>query len=253
MDYPVALEIPKPVENPKVQYVLSENTDFPKNHIGLSIGPSNFKKNEDSLELLGRNNVGGENRYTKTSGRFLLFYERDFSNKYTLGIAAGAEKGGGAEYDNGARTLSINPKPITATFYLMRNFSRHFGLYAGGGVDSTSFVVDDPGNIAGISGGNAPFKGKETTAHAEAGMVFSLKNLSLRFSLRRIFSGNSGDITTNLSNGTNQGKYKLIVKNNKTLGAIPVGQSLASNEKPFKIDFGGTAAAVAFSYSFANW
>ncbi len=66
---------PEPIATPKLAAEIlvkpaAENNYFPKNHIGLSIGPSNFKKNEDSLELLKSANPGSGVTYTKTSGRF---------------------------------------------------------------------------------------------------------------------------------------------------------------------------------------
>ncbi len=170
-----------------------------------------------------------------------------------MGLAGGMAKGGDSGYENSGVTVSIKPKPVEATLYLMRNFGRHFGLYLGGGPDPVAYIAEVSGTMAGLTFGQLPFKGKVSAAHAEAGMVFAIKNLSLRFSVRRIFSGDSGEISGNVNGVPGPGKYKLIVKNDKTLDLKPVGQSLAANEKPFKLDFGGTAAAVSLSYSFANW
>ncbi len=80
-------------------------------------------------------------------------------------------------------------------------------------------------------------------------MALSAGNFSLRFSFRKILAGKSGELTT-IVNGA---KYRLTVKNDKTLSYKPEGQPLGANEQLYKADFGGTAAAVALVYSFANW
>ena len=100
---------PKPIEPLVVQPAPRETAAFSRNHIGLSAGPSNFTKNKDSLEMLQQGNSGSQITYTKTSGRFQLFYERDLSKKYTLGLSGEFEKGGGAKWDNNG-TLSVDPK-----------------------------------------------------------------------------------------------------------------------------------------------
>lgn len=242
------VEQPKPVEKLVAQPAPRETAAFSRNHIGLSAGPSNFTKNKDSLEMLQQNNANSQITYTKTSGRFQLFYERDLSEKYTLGLSGEFEKGGGATWDNTGRTLSVDPKHKVANVYLRRNFGRHFGLYLGGGADMMSLHVVDQTNMAGV-GGNVLFKSDMTTAHAEAGVALSAGDFSLRFSFRKILNAESSELTTTV----NGSKSRLIIKNGKTLGAKAVGQSLGANEQLYKADLGGTAAAVSLTYSFANW
>ncbi len=240
-------EQPKPVEPPAVRPSPRETTAFARNHIGLSVGPSNFTKNKDSLEMLQQGNPGSQITYTKTSGRFQLFYERDLSKKYTLGLSGEFEKGGGAKWDNNG-TLSVDPKHKAANVYLRRNFGRHFGLYLGGGADMVSLHVVDQANMAGV-GGNVLFKSDVTVPHAEAGVALSAGNFSLRFSLRKILAAESSGLTTTV----NGSKARLIIKNGKTLSTKAVGQPLGANEQLYKADLGGTAAAVSLVYSFANW
>lgn len=238
---------PKPVEPPAVQPALRETTVFARNHIGLAMGPSNFTKNKDSLEMLQQGNPGSQITYTKTSGRFQLFYEKDLSKKYTLGLSGELEKGGGAKWDNNG-TISVDPKHKVANVYLRRNFGRHFGLYLGGGADMMSLHVVDLGNMAGV-GDNVLFKSDMTIPHAEAGVALSAGNFSLRFSFRKILAAESKELTTTV----NGSRYRLIIKNGKTLGTKAEGQSLGANEQFYKADLGGTAAAVSLTYSFANW
>jgi len=242
---PAPVEPPKPVEKADAR----EKSAFPRNHIGLSLGMSSLTKNEDSLEMLQQFNAGSQITYTKESGRFQLFYERGLSEKYTLGFAAELSKGSGNTYDKNGRTLNITPSPKVANIYVMRNFGRHFGLYLGGGADLISFTIDDQSDMAGIGFGHEPFKGEVTAAHAEAGMAFSAGDFSLRFSLRKILAAETSDITTTV----NGSKCRLTVKNGSTLSYKIEGQSLAANEQYYKADFGGTAAAVSLTYSFANW
>ncbi len=242
------VEQPKPVEPPAVQPAPRETAALYKNHIGLSAGPSNFTKNKDSLELLQQSNPNSQITYTKTSGRFQLFYERDLSSKYTLGLSGEFEKGGGAKWDNNGRTLSVDPKHKVANIYIRRNFGRHFGLYLGGGADMMSLHVVDLGNMAGV-GDNVLFKSDVTVPHAEAGVALSAGNFSLRFSLRKILAAESGELTTTV----NGSKTRLTIKNGKTLGTKAEGQPLGANEQLYKADLGGTAAAVSLTYSFANW
>ena len=242
-----ALEIPKPIGKPAARSELGENKVFPKNHIGLSMGPSNFTKNKDSLEMLQQGNPGSQITYTKTSGRFQLFYERDLSEKYTLGLSGEFEKGGGAKWDNNG-TLSLDSKHKVANVYLRRNFGRHFGLYLGGGADMMSLHVVDQANMTGI-GGNVLFKSDMTVPHVEAGVALSTGNFSLRFSLRKILAGESKELTTTV----NGSRYRLTLRNGKTLSTKAEGQPLGANEQLYKADSGGTAAAVSLTYSFANW
>ncbi len=244
---PELVEQPKPVERPVFQPVPRETTSFAWNHIGLSLGPSNFTKNKDSLEMLQQWNPGSQITYTKTSGRFQLFYERDLSKNYTLGLSGEFEKGGGAKWDNNG-TLSVEPKHKAANVYLRRNFGRHFGLYLGGGADMVSLHVVDLGNMAGV-GYNVLFKSDVTVPHAEAGVALSAGNLSLRFSLRKMLAAESSELATTV----NGSKTRLIIKNRKTLSTKAVGQPLEANEQLYKADLGGTAAAVSLTYSFANW
>ena len=199
--------------------------------------------------MLQQGNPGSQITYTKTSGRFQLFYERDLSKKYTLGLSGELMKGGGAKWDNNGRTLSVDPKNMAVNVYVRRNFGRHFGLYLGGGADMMSLRVDDQTDMAGISYRHDPFKSDFTAAHAEAGVVLGTGNFSLRFSLRKILAAESGALTTIVSGS----KYRLTVKNGKTLSYKPEGQSLGANEQLYKADLGGTAAAVSLTYSFANW
>ena len=250
-----AIELPKeeakPEEPAPKQVAKSNNSQAlagSRNHFGLSAGISKLKKNEDSLELLAHNNPGGSNRYTDVSGRFQLFYERDLSARYALGIAAGMSRGGDASYDdNSGKTLTVADKNNTVTLYVMRRFGKHFGLYLGGGMQASSFDVLDEGNMAGTASSNGGFKGEMTVPYGEAGLVLGGRHLSLRFTVRQLMSGDPGDITSTFSDGN---KYELIVKDNKTLGYKAAGAQLAANEKLFDVDLGGMAAGVSLAYSF---
>lgn len=235
----------KPVAKPQPE----EPVTFKKNHIGLSAGMSNLKKNEDSFEVLAANNSGAQVKQTKTTGRFRLFYEHYFSEKYGLGLAAGTSMGGQTMYDVGNRTLNIESNPKTATLYFIRRFGRHFSAYLGGGADRYSFELEDPSNLAGVPAGPGNFEGNITAPHGEAGLVFSAGNFSLRFSLKQTL-GEGTNETTRSSNGAD---YRLIVRNNNTLSYKASGQSLAANEKYFRTDLGGFSSAVTINYSFANW
>lgn len=244
---PEPVEQPKPVERPAVQPAPRETSAFARNHIGLSMGPSNFTKSKDSLEMLQQGNPGSQVTYAKTSGRFQLFYERDLSEKYTLGLSGEFEKGGGATWDNNG-TLSVDPKHKVANVYVRRNFGRHFGLYIGGGADMLSLHVIDRGNMAG-AGDNVLFKSDMAVPHAEAGVALSAGDFSLRFSFRKILNAESSELTASV----NGSKTRLTIKNGNTLGTKAVGQPLGANEQLYKADAGGTAAAVLLTYSFANW
>lgn len=235
----------KPVAKPQPK----EPVTFKKNHIGLSAGMSNLKKNEDSLEVLAANNSGAQVTQTKTTGRFRLFYEHYFSEKYGLGLAAGTAMGGQTMYDVGNQTLNIESNPKTATLYFIRRFGRHFSAYLGGGADMYSFELEDPSNLAGVPAGPGNFEGNMTAPHGEAGLVLSAGNFSLRFSLKQTLGEGTNEITRS-SNGTD---YRLIVRNNNTLSYKASGQSLAANEKYFRTDLGGFSSAVTINYSFANW
>ena len=240
---PAPVEPPKPVE----KAAAADQSAFPRNHIGLSLGMSNLTKNEDSLETLQRGNPGSQIKYEST-GRVRLFYERGLSTKYTLGLAAELEKGGDVKYDGPGLIFSIIPKRASGSIYVLRNFGKHFGLFLGGGADTISLYVNEgysnmPGNIS-----HPAFTSDMLTAHAEAGVALSAGNFSLRFSLRKILPTSGELITT--ANGS---KYRLIVKNSNALSYKAEGQSLAANEQYYKADFGGTAAAVSLTYSFANW
>lgn len=222
---------------------------FKKNHIGLSAGMSNLKKNEDSFNVLAANNSGAQVTHTRTTGRFRLFYEHYFSGKYGIGLAAGTGMGGQAVYDAGGRTLNIETDPKTGTLYFLRRFGRHFGIYLGGGADMYSFELEDPSNLAGVPAGAGNFKGSMVAPHGEAGLVFSVGNFSLRFSLKQTLGEGTDELIRNL----NGADYRLIVSNNNALSYKTSGQALLSNERYFKADPGGFASAVTISYSFANW
>jgi len=242
------VEQPKSVERPAVQPAPRETMDFARNHIGLSVGLSNFTKNKDSLEMLQQNNVNSQITYRKAGGQFQLFYERDLSKKYTLGLSGEFAKGSSAIWDNNGRTLLVDPKHKVANVYLRRNFGRHFGLYLGGGADMMSLHVVDQGNMTGV-GDNVLFKSDMTVPHAEAGVALSAGNFSLRFSLRKVFNAESSELTTTV----NGSKSRLIITNGKTLTTKAEGQPLGANEQLYKADSGGTAVAVSLTYSFANW
>ena len=208
-----------------------------------------WAKNKDSLEILQQFNTGSRIKRAKTSGRFQLFYERHLTGKYTLGLAAEFEKGGGVIYNESGRTLAIDPKHKVGDVYIMRNFGKYSGFYLGGGADIMSLRVEDPSDMAGVGAGHMPFKSALTAPHVEAGVAFGAKNFSLRFSLRKILAAETGEMTTTV-NGM---KHRLTVKNGKTLSNKAEGQSLDANEQLYKADFGGTAAAISLTYSFANW
>jgi len=235
----------KPVEKPQPK----EPGTFKKNHIGLSAGMSNLKKNEDSLEVLAANNSGAQITQTKTTGRFRLFYEHYFTEKYGVGLAAGIGVGGQTMYDIGNNTLNIEGNPKTATLYFLRRFGRHFSAYLGGGADMYDFTLADPSNLAGVPSGGGVFEGNMVAPHGEAGLVLSAGNFSLRLSLKQTLGEGTNEVTRN-SNGTD---YRLIVRNNNTLSYKASGQALASNEKYFRTDLGGFASAITINYSFANW
>lgn len=235
----------KPVAKPQPKVPAA----FKKNHIGLSAGMSNLKKNEDSLEVLAANNSGAQVTQTKTTGRFRLFYEHYFGDKYGIGLAAGTGVGGQTIYDVENRTLNIETSPRTATLYFLRRFGRHFSAYLGGGADMYSFEVEDPSNLAGVPAGPGNFEGSMVAPHGEAGLVISAGSFSLRLSLKQTLGEGTDDITRN-SSGTD---YRLIVRNNSTLSCKASSQALASNEKYFRTDLGGFASAITLNYSFANW
>jgi hypothetical protein len=149
-----APEQPK-ITIPAVKIQPKERTTFKKNHLGLSAGMTNLEKNEDSLNMLATN-PNAEASYTKTTGRFRIFFEHYFSEKYGLGLAVGAQKGGQSQLDLSNRTLEIEGDPKSATLYVIRRFGRHFGVYLGGGVDLTAITLDDPSNLAGVPPAREP-------------------------------------------------------------------------------------------------
>jgi len=242
---PEQLKVVKPTTKPQPK----EPSAFKRNHIGLSAGMSNLKKNEDSLEVLAAGNSGAQITQTKTTGRFRLFYEHYFSEKYGIGLAAGTGMGGQTMYDVGNRTLNIEGNPKTATLYFLRRFGRHFSAYLGGGADTYSFEVQDPSNLAGVPSGAGNFEGNTVAPHGEAGLVFSAGNFSLRLSLKQTLGEGTEDISR-ASGGT---KYRLIVRDNNTLSYRSSGQALASNEKNFRVDLGGFASAITINYAFGSW
>jgi len=240
--HPKAVE---PVEKPQPQ----EQVVFKKNHIGLSAGMSNLKKNEDSLDVLAANNSGAQIMQTKTTGRFRLFYEHYFSEKYGIGLAAGTNVGGQTMYDVGSRTLNIEGNSKTVTLYFLRRLGSYFSAYLGGGADMYSFELRDHSNLAGVPVGPGNFEGSVGSPHGEAGLAFSSGNFSLRLSLKQTLGKGTDEITRN-ANGAD---YRLIVRNNNTLSYKTSGQALAANERCFRTDLGGFASAVTLNYSFANW
>lgn len=227
-----------------------------KNHIGLTLGHSNlFSRNEDSFDALSAGYPGGAVAYDPNRGRFRIFYERTLSKKYSIGIAAGKEVGGAVEYERGGSALSLEPEMNTATLYIIRRFTRGFGLFAGAGADIYSYTISDPVMFSGNSAVHSTFQGEASGAHAEAGILLAAGNFSLRLGLKQILFGDPGDITSNFNGGGSYtpGKYRLIVKNGQTLDFKAAGQPLASNEKPFKPDLGGKAVTISLTYAFANW
>lgn len=229
---------------------------YKKNHIGLTLGHSSlFARNEDSFDALPAGYPGGSVAYDPNRGRFRLFYERALSEKYSIGIAAGKEMGGSVEYEKNGSTLSLEPEMNTATLYVIRRFTRGFGLFAGAGADMYSYTISDPVVFSGNNAVHSTFQGEASGAHAEAGILLSAGNFSLRLGLKQILFGDPGDITSNFTGGGSYtpGKYRLIVKNAQTLDFKAAGQPLASNEKPFKPDLGGKAVTVSLTYAFANW
>lgn len=246
---PVAAPIPEPAKSRKAEPRQPKTKPaFKRNHIGLAAGMTNLEKNEDSLDMLATN-PNAEASYTKTTGRFRLFFEHYFSEKYGLGLAVGAQKGGQSQLDLSNRTLEIEGDPKSATLYVIRSFGRHFGVYLGGGVDLTAITLDDPSNLAGVPSGAGAFEGEITAPHAEAGLIFSAGNFSLRFSLKEIM----GEGTDELTRGANGPKYLLITRNNNSVSYKYSGQSLGPNEEYFKVDMGGFASAVTINYAFGNW
>lgn len=227
-----------------------------KNHVGLTLGHSSlFARNEDSFDALPAGYPGGSVAYDPNRGRFRLFYERVLSEKYSIGIAAGKEMGGSVEYEKNGSTLSLEPEMNTATLYVIRRFTRGFGLFAGAGADTYSYTISDPVVFSGNNAVHSTFQGEASGAHAEAGILLAAGNFSLRLGLKQILFGDPGDITSNFTGGGSYtpGKYRLIVKNGQTLDFKAAGQPLASNEKPFKPDLGGKAVTVSLTYAFANW
>ena len=246
---PVVAPIPEPVKSRKTEPKQHKaKAAFKRNHIGLSAGMTNLEKNEDSLDMLATN-PNAEASYTKTTGRFRLFFEHYFSEKYGLGLAVGAQKGAQSQLDLTNRTLEIEGDPKSATLYVICRFGRHFGVYLGGGVDLTTITLDDPSNLAGVPSGAGVFEGQITAPHAEAGLIFSAGNFSLRFSLKEIM----GEGTDELTRGANGPKYLLITRNNNSVSYKYSGQSLGPNEEYFKVDMGGFASAVTLNYAFGNW
>ncbi len=222
---------------------------FRRNYLGLSLGVGDLKKNEDSLDTLAANNSGATITQSKATGRFRLFYEHYFSESYGIGAMAGVSKGGQIVYDVSGRTLNIDADPKTATLYLIRRFGRHFGLYLGGGADFYSITVADYGNLSGFPASSGNFQGSLTAPHGEAGLMLTAGGFSLRFTLKQAF----GSGTDELTRSYNGAKYRLIVKDAKTLSYKPTGQPLASNEKFFQLDPGGLISAVTVNYAFAAW
>ena len=226
-----------------------ERGTFKRNYMGLSLGVGNLKKNEDSLDTLAANNSGAAVRQSKATGRFRLFYEHYFSESYGIGAMAGASKGGQTVYDVSGRTLNIDDDPKTATLYLIRRFGRHFGLYLGGGADFYSITAADPSNLAGFPATSGNFQGNLTAPHGEAGLMLTAGGFSLRLILKQAF----GSGTNELTRSYNGAKYRLIVRDAKTLSYKPTGQPLASNEKFFQLDPGSLISAVTINYAFAAW
>lgn len=244
---------PGPVQQRTVKFTPKPQPKVPatfkKNHVGLSAGMSNLMKNEDSFEVLAANNPGAQITHTKTTGRFRLFYEHYFSEKYGIGLAVGTSIGGRSMYNIGNRTLNIEGQPKTATLYVLRRLGRHFNAYLGGGADISSFKLKDPSNLAGVPAGPGNFEGNVVAPHGEAGLVLSAGNFSLRLSIKQTLSKGSEEITRN-SNGTD---YRLIVRDSSTVSSKVSGQPLAQNEKYFKADLGGFASGITIGYSFSGW
>ena len=239
---------PRKIEKAAPQPRPKEASAFKKNHIGLTAGVFNFKKNEDSLDLLATNPVT-EASHTKAVGRLRVFFEHYFSRKYGIGLAVGMDKGGKATYDNSGRTLNVSGSPKSATLYVMRRFGRHFGLYLGGGADMVSISVEDPSNLAGLPSGPATFKGNAAIPHGEAGLVLSAGNFSLRFILKQLLGDGADNITTSAGGS----EYRLTTLNGNSVSYKASGQALSSNEKYFKVDMGGFASGVTLNYAFASW
>lgn len=227
-----------------------------KNHIGLTMGHSSlFSRNADSFDALSAGYPGGSVTYDPNHGRFRVFYERTLSQKYSLGVAVGKEVGGSVEYGRNGSTLRLEPEAKTAAIYVIRRFTRGFGLFAGAGGDMYSYTISDPVVFSGNNAVHSTFQGEASGAHAEAGIMLAAGNFSLRLGLKQILFGDPGDITSNFTGGGSYtpGKYRLIVKNGQTLDFKAAGQPLASNEKPFKPDLGGKAVTISLTYAFANW
>lgn len=240
-----------PVASPPAKAAAPEpraSLGLERNHIGLSVGMSNLKKNEDTLNVLAANNAGAGVRETKTTGRFRLFYEHYFGEQYGLGLAAGISKGGQVIYDVSGRTLNIDADPKSAMLYLIRRFGGHFGLYLGGGADFYSLTAGDSSNLAGFPTTSGNFSGSLTAPHGEAGLILGAGSFSLRLSLKQTFGGG-----TELSRSNNGTKYRLTVVNGKNLSYKAEGQPLGANEKYFQLDPGGFASAVTINYAFAGW
>jgi hypothetical protein len=246
---------PNPAPEPKPAVVSpvtpgpSVSVSSERSRLGIGLGMGNLKKNKDSLDTLVQNNSGADYHYDKAVGRFRLFYEHDFSGKYGIGFAAECQKSGATVYEASGKTLNLSASPVGASFYVTRRFGRHFGLYLGGGLDYMNARIEDPSNLAGISGDHLPFKAKIVAPNGEAGIMLGAGDLSLRFSVRKIFGGSSNDLSTSGQSA----QYRLIVRDGKTLSYKLKGQALASNEKYFKLDFGGMMSAVTLNYAFAGW
>lgn len=247
---PVAAPIPEPAQAHKAEPEPQPRAKaaFKRNHIGLSAGMTSLEKNEDSADMLGAN-PGAQASYTKTTGRFRLFYEHYFSEKYGLGLAVGTQVGGQSVLDISNRTLTIEGDALGGTLYVLRRFGRHFGVYLGGGAELLTITVEDPSNLAGAPSGPGSFDGDLVMPHAEAGLVLSAGNFSLRFSVRETF----GEGTDEITRPAGAERYWLITRGNNSVSYKRFRGPLAANEDYFKVDLGGFASAVTLNYAFGNW
>ncbi|MBI4655641.1 MAG: hypothetical protein HY746_02720 [Elusimicrobia bacterium] len=225
------------------------------NFMGIGIGIGNFKKNFKDFDLLTSNNPGANNYSNNLNGYSNFFYERRFSERYTMGVHSGIEIIGSDEYIQNEKTLMIQPYNLFITLYIKRKLTKTIGAYCGGGADFISFKIEDPAQFDANKPEHSGFGGDTTAFHSDAGLDFTLKNFILRLGIQYVFSAENENIRGYVSGGGgyNPGNYLVIIRDGKNIALSPVGQPIANNEKPLNLDLGGIKSFITLSYNFAAW
>jgi opacity protein-like surface antigen len=227
----------------------SDADDFQKELTAVTSDPS-FAGPEEGSVNSGSLNWGIEG-----------FYEKNFTSRYQFGVSLGIGMAPAAELNE--RLTDVSPLDIMwhfktetvvlpLSFYLKRDFDRPWSFLAGVGGDYIrSRIKFDASDSSGGASGH--FDQDKLVPHILAGAEYRLtRQISLGLNLKYLFSAVLEDFRGDFTGEERQMAMEADPPYGEFIVLPGASEPLTSDQRPFKMDFGGLRINLTTRYYFGG-